>query len=65
MTAQEVFRRLLGEVEAKTEENGVVWGQVYLPNVGDGRSFAGCLSQLKQDGKYRPVSKDFGEVRMP
>ncbi len=62
---QEVLSKLLLAVEAKNEyTDGSVWGMVYLPNVGDTRSFAGCLSQLKASGDYRPMSADFGEVRM-
>lgn len=63
--SQETLTRLLLAVESKTEyTDGSVWGQVYLPNVGDTHSFAGCLSQLRKSGDYRPISSDFGEVKM-
>jgi len=62
---QEILSRLLQAVEGKSEyTDGSIWGLVYLPNVGDSHSFAGCLSQLRRTGDYRPVSDDFGEVRM-
>lgn len=65
MTKNQALQSLLDHVEAKDEyADGSVWGTVYLPNVGDTRSFAGALSQLKQSGEYRSVSKDFGEVKM-
>lgn len=63
--SQEILTRLLQAVESKTEySDGSIWGMVYLPNVGNSHSFAGCLSQLKASGDYRPISADFGEVRM-
>lgn len=63
--SQEILSRLLQAVEGKSEyTDGSIWGLVYLPNVGDSYSFAGCLSQLRRTGDYRPVSDDFGEVRM-
>lgn len=63
--SREALAHLLQAVESKTEESdGSIWGLVYLPNVGGGLSFAGCLSQLKRTGDYRPISEDFGEVRL-
>lgn len=63
--SQEALSHLLQAVESKTEySDGSIWGMVYLPNVGGDHSFAGCLSQLKRAGDYRPISEDFGEVRM-
>ena len=63
--SQEILTQLLLSVEGKSEySDGSIWGLVYLPNVGDNHSFAGCLSQLRRTGDYRPVSDDFGEVRM-
>ncbi len=63
--SQEVLTRLLSAVESKTEyTDGSIWGEVYLPNVGASHSFAGCLAQLRKSGDYRPISEEFGEVRM-
>lgn len=62
---QATLSQLLRAVESKTEyTDGSIWGMVYLPNVGDTHSFAGCLAQLRKSGDYRPISEDFGEVRI-
>lgn len=62
---QSTLSQLLRAVESKTEyTGGSIWGMVYLPNVGDTHSFAGCLAQLRKSGDYRPISEDFGEVRI-
>ena len=50
-----------------TEANGLRWGTVYLANaIPHGFSkhqFAGHLSDLKDNGLYRPTNyKDFGEI---
>lgn len=45
--------------------DGSKWGQVYLPNVGKGHSFAGLLSALEGQGLYRPTGNPaFGMVRL-
>jgi hypothetical protein len=63
--SQETLTRLLQMVESKTEyTDGTIWGTVYLPNVGNSHSFAGCLAQLRKSGDYRPMSADFGEVKV-
>jgi len=46
-----------------TDDAGKEWGQVYLPNVGSDRSFAGQLSVLTALGLYRPIDgQHFGLV---
>ena len=53
----------------RTEEDGTVWGTVYLDNaIPHGWSkhqFAGHLSDLKANGLYQPTCyREFGEVKL-
>ena len=65
--ADQVLADLRANVECIAEyyDNGDRWGQVYLANVGRGRSFAGHLSALTARGLYRPQGdQHFGLVKM-
>lgn len=44
-----------------TDAQGIVWGAVYLDNVGQDRHFAGTLRALQKAGLYKPDSG--GEFR--
>jgi len=48
----------------ETRLNGEKWAEVYLPNVGDSRKFAGTLSALTDAGVYEKIDSDFGLVKL-
>lgn len=64
--ADALLASLRAHVESTDEHaDGSRWGQVYLPNVGSGHSFAGHLSALTARGIYRPAGDPcFGAVRL-
>lgn len=65
VTKTQVLESLKKNVECTTTyQDGTIWGDVYLPNIGSSHQIAGYLSALKQEGLYKPVAKMFGEVRI-
>ena len=51
------------EGAARIDSEGNRWYRVYLPNIGDSKSFVGTLASLKKKGLYRPQGDHvFGDV---
>jgi len=62
---QAIYDKLLQNGEGGIDEiAGIRWKNVYLPNVGNTKEFAGILSSLTKKGLYREVEKDFGRVKI-
>ena len=62
---QHFLTKLRQNVESvELRNNGEKWGEVYLPNVGDTRRFAGTLSALAEVSMYEKIDSDFGLVRI-
>jgi hypothetical protein len=72
MTSDHLLAALRSNVESTlTRADGSTWGCVYLDNayadatlIGSRHEFAGYLSALTAQGVYRPIDKQFGDVRL-
>ncbi|NBR01318.1 MAG: hypothetical protein EBT79_13310 [Actinobacteria bacterium] len=65
--AQKVLADLRANAEgcSSMDSDGNEWRDVYLPNAGSGRSFAGYVSALTDAGFYKTQDgKFFGTVRL-